>query len=233
MNTAWNWFKNLSAFIVIAVILGATLVSCDAEAKEKPSPLKIDGPVADYSIKAKHIAWDELNSNQVDNAYHPAVMCLAENIYFEARAESVSGKAAVANVTKNRVEDTRWPSTYCEVVQQGPKRESWKTKQHKDLADADRVYYPRKHRCQFSWYCDGQKDVIWANYEKTGQTIKGNARAWKESVELAIMIAGNTKLTVSDNTDGAVYYYAHNLVYPSWAKTKSYIGVLGNHTFMK
>ena len=55
MNTAWNWFKNLSAFIVIAVILGATLVSCNAEAKEKPSPLKIDGPVADYSIKAKHI----------------------------------------------------------------------------------------------------------------------------------------------------------------------------------
>ena len=142
MNTAWNWFKNLSAFIVIAVILGATLVSCNAEAKEKPSPLKIDGPVADYSIKAKHIAWDELNSNQVDNAYHPAVMCLAENIYFEARAESVSGKAAVANVTKNRVEDTRWPSTYCEVVQQGPKRESWKTKQHSDLADEDRVYYP-------------------------------------------------------------------------------------------
>ena len=47
------------------------------------------------------------------------------------------------------------------------------------------------------------------------------------------MIAGQTKLTVTDNTDGAVYYYAHNLVYPSWAKAKSYIGVLGNHTFMK
>ena len=47
------------------------------------------------------------------------------------------------------------------------------------------------------------------------------------------MIAGNTKLTVSDNTEGAVYYYAHNLVYPSWADSKHYIGVLGNHTFMK
>ena len=190
-------------------------------------------PTAKLTTQAKHILWTQLDTNKVSKSRHNEVLCLAENIYFEARAESYSGKAAVGNVTRNRVLDTRWPSTYCEVVQQGPKRESWKTKQHKDLADADRVYYPRKHRCQFSWYCDGQKDVIWANYEKTGQTIKGNARAWKESVELAIMIAGNTKLTVSDNTDGAVYYYAHNLVYPSWAKTKSYIGVLGNHTFMK
>ena len=188
-------------------------------------------PTAKLTTQAKHILWQQLETNSVSKSRHNEVLCLAENIYFEARAESYSGKAAVGNVTRNRVLDKRWPSTYCEVVQQGPKRESWKTKQTPDKNDA--VYYPIKHRCQFSWYCDGQKDVIWANYEKTGQTIKGNARAWKESVELAIMIAGKTKLTVSDNTDGAVYYYAHNLVYPSWAKTKSYIGVLGNHTFMK
>ena len=232
MNRAWNWFKNLSAFIVIAVILGATLVSCDAEANEKPGPLKIVGPVADYSIKAKHIAWDELNSNQVDNAYHPAVMCLAENIYFEARAESVSGKAAVANVTKNRVQDTRWPDTYCAVVQQGPKRESWKTKQHVNLLDEDRVYYPRKHRCQFSWYCDGEADVIWANYNN-GKLIEMNAKAWRDSMQVAIWTMGVGSITIKDNTKGAVYYYAHNLVYPSWAETKQYLGVLGNHTFMK
>ena len=232
MNRAWNWFKNLSAFIVIAVILGATLVSCDAEANEKPSPLKIVGPVADYSIKAKHIAWDELNSNQVDNVYHPAVMCLAENIYFEARAESVSGKAAVANVTKNRVQDTRWPDTYCAVVQQGPKRESWKTKQHANLLDEDRVYYPRKHRCQFSWYCDGEADVIWANYNN-GKLIEMNAKAWRDSMQVAIWTMGVGSITSKDNTKGAVYYYAHNLVYPSWAETKQYLGVLGNHTFMK
>ena len=188
-------------------------------------------PTAKLTTQAKHILWQQLETNSVSKSRHNEVLCLAENIYFEARAESYSGKAAVGNVTRNRVLDKRWPGTYCEVVQQGPKRESWKTKQTPDKNDA--VYYPIKHRCQFSWYCDGQKDVIWANYEKTGQTIKGNARAWKESVELAIMIACKTKLTVTDNTDGAVYYYAHNLVYPSWAKTKSYIGVLGNHTFMK
>ena len=101
------------------------------------------------------------------------------------------------------------------------------------MAEKDRIYYPRKHRCQFSWYCDGIKDVIWANKEKTGQTIEGNARAWRESVQIAIIIVGAGSYEISDNTKGAVYYYAHNLVYPSWADKKEYIGVLGNHTFMK
>ena len=101
------------------------------------------------------------------------------------------------------------------------------------MAEKDRIYYPSKHRCQFSWYCDGHKDVIWANKEKTGQTIEGNARAWRESVQIAIIIVGAGSYEISDNTKGAVYYYAHNLVYPSWADEKEYIGVLGNHTFMK
>ena len=72
--------------------------------------------------------------------------CMAENIYFEARAESIEGKAAVANVTRNRVESDQFPNTYCDVVYQGPVRESWKTKQDKSLPDSKRVYYPIKHK---------------------------------------------------------------------------------------
>jgi len=188
---------------------------------------------ASLTSQAEHILWQILASEGVQNKHHPEVQCLAENIYFEARAESFSGKAAVGNVTRNRVLDKRWPSTYCDVVTQGPVRESWKTKQHADLPDSERVYYPRKHRCQFSWYCDGQADVIWANYEKTGQTIEGNARAWREAVEVAIYILEVGTMSIKDNTNGAVYYYAHNLVYPNWADTKTFIGTLGNHTFMK
>ena len=188
---------------------------------------------ATLTSQAEHILWQILASEGVQNKHHSEVQCLAENIYFEARAESFSGKAAVGNVTRNRVNDKRWPNTYCGVVTQGPVRESWKTKQHKNLADSERVYYPRKHRCQFSWYCDGIKDVIWANKEKTGQTIEGNARAWREAVEVAIYVLEVGKMRIVDNTNGAVFYYAHNLVYPNWAETKELVGVLGNHTFMK
>ena len=223
-----NWYENILKMMVATLaVIYLFLLMTPVHANE------IKGSSTHFTTKAKHILWQELNSQKVDNNYHPEVLCLAENIYFEARAESYSGKAAVGNVTRNRVQDSRWPNTFCEVVKQGPVRESWKTKQHKNLADSDRVNYPRKHRCQFSWYCDGQKDVIWANYEKTGQMIEGNARAWRESVQLAIYILEVGQMQIKDNTNGAVYYYAHNLVYPSWAETKQYLGQLGNHTFMK
>ena len=115
---------------------------------------------AELTDQAKTILWQELKTAEAPNSSHQQIVCLAENIYFEARAESMEGKAAVANVTRNRVLDADFPNTYCEVVQQGPVRESWKTRQHKDLDDSERVYYPRKHRCQFSWYCDGHRDMI-------------------------------------------------------------------------
>ena len=188
---------------------------------------------ATLTTQAKNILTTELHNHKITKQFQiDEIRCLAENIYFEARAESEVGKAAVGNTTKNRVLHTNWPNTYCEVVKQGPVRESWKTR-GKDVKDEDRVYWPIKHRCQFSWYCDGKKDVIWANYEKTGQTIEGNARAWRDSVELAIYITGFGKLTIDDNTHGALYYYNHNLVYPHWADAMILIGVEGNHTFMK
>ena len=68
---------------------------------------------AELTTQAKHILWQELDQEGVAKKDHAEVMCLAENIYFEARAESYGGKAAVGNVTRNRVEDSRVPSTYC------------------------------------------------------------------------------------------------------------------------
>ena len=67
--------------------------------------------------------------------------CMAENIYFEGRAEPMMGKIAIGHVVMNRIEDQRFPDTICGVVKQGPVRESWKTRQHKDLAQKDRIYY--------------------------------------------------------------------------------------------
>jgi len=46
------------------------------------------------------------------------VSCLAKNIYFEARSESLAGKIAVAMVVLNRVSNPKWPSTICEVIWQ-------------------------------------------------------------------------------------------------------------------
>ena len=102
-------------------------------------------------------------SHEVDTGFINAeqeLKCMAENIYFEGRAEPMAGKVAIANVVMNRMMSDRHPNSICEVVHEGPHRESWKTK-GKDVPDSDRKYYPIRNKCDFSWYCDGKKDIVW------------------------------------------------------------------------
>lgn len=65
------------------------------------------------------------------------VDCLAKNIYFEARNQSIEGQFAVAEVVINRMNDSRFPSNVCKIIKQ-------KT----------------NNICQFSWYCDGKSDKM-------------------------------------------------------------------------
>jgi len=46
------------------------------------------------------------------------VLCMAKNLYYEAASESFEGKLAVAQVTMNRANSSKFPSTVCEVVYQ-------------------------------------------------------------------------------------------------------------------
>jgi len=65
-----------------------------------------------------------------------AIMCLALNIYFEARNQPIHGQFAVAEVTLNRVASPSYPNTVCEVVLQSNSKS-----------------------CAFSWWCDGKSDM--------------------------------------------------------------------------
>ena len=47
-----------------------------------------------------------------------AILCLALNVYHEARGEGPEGMTAVGTVTLNRVAHPDWPDTVCEVVRQ-------------------------------------------------------------------------------------------------------------------
>jgi len=46
------------------------------------------------------------------------IVCLALNVYHEARGEPLSGQFAVAEVTLNRVASKNYPNSVCEVVYQ-------------------------------------------------------------------------------------------------------------------
>ena len=54
------------------------------------------------------------------------IKCLALNMYHEARDQGTAGILAVSAVVLNRVRDKRFPNSICEVIYQGPIRESWK-----------------------------------------------------------------------------------------------------------
>ena len=121
--------------------------------------------------------------------------CLALNIYWEARSEPVAGQLAVAAVTLNRVQDRRFPSNVCDVVRQGGE--------------------VRRHRCQFSWWCDGKKDD------------PKDAASWRKANTLARL---STAGVFDDPTQGALWYHA-DYVKPYWAAKKERVAQIGRHIF--
>jgi spore germination cell wall hydrolase CwlJ-like protein len=60
----------------------------------------------------------DARATQVRDFHARSVDCLARNVYYEARSESLLGQYAVAEVTMNRRGSLGYPKTVCEVVYQ-------------------------------------------------------------------------------------------------------------------
>ena len=138
----------------------------------------------------------------------PEVNCMALNIYYETRGSSLADSYGVADVVLNRVEDTRYPNSICEVVYQGEKHASGQMK---------------RNRCQFSWYCDGKSDV------------PRDKESWKRAQSIAwdIIQWDNYR----GITEGATHYHAH-YVNPRWNKSRkgfsiTRLGRIGTHIYYR
>lgn len=129
--------------------------------------------------------------------------CLAKNVYFEARNQSKAGMVAVSHVVLNRVESARYPNNICDVVTQAKKRNGKLI----------------RHKCQFSWYCDGLSDYPL------------DKKSWKRSVEVArdSLVLYNSGF---DATDGAMYYHT-KAVSPHWSKVFERVSVIDDHIFYR
>ena len=122
--------------------------------------------------------------------------CLSEALYFEARGETVKGQFAVAEVILNRGESSRFPRSLCGVIKQGT---------------------GRKHQCQFSYTCDGYKEVI--AEKKAYERVSKVARASIDGAAVAL-------------TNGATYYHTV-AVRPSWSRVFSETTRIGVHIFYR
>ena len=138
----------------------------------------------------------------------PEINCMALNIYYETRGSSLADSYGVADVVLNRVEDTRYPNSICEVVYQGEKHASGQMK---------------RNRCQFSWYCDGKSDV------------PRDREAWKRAQSIAWDIVQWDNYR--GITEGATHYHAH-YVNPRWNKSRkgfsiTRLGRIGTHIYYR
>ena len=121
-----------------------------------------------------------------------AIECLATNIYFESANESLAGQISVGMVVLNRVNDARFPSDVCSVVNQGRYGKNERA--------------TRKHQCQFSWACDGKSDVA-RDKQKLNEAYKVAElvyQMYKEGYDI---------------TDGATHYHA-TYVNPKWTNDR-------------
>ena len=162
---------------------------------------QINETVNETNLIVKQIKITLLNTPyNMDNDYH----CLASNIYWESRNQSLGGKMAVAQVVMNRVDKGRFPDTICSVVKQ--------TK-----------YYPSGgidlHDCQFSWYCDGRGDEPFENEQ----------HIYEDAFYLAVNMIDNRTM---DMTEGATHYHSDK-VYPYWADSLQRMTQIDNHIFYK
>jgi len=129
--------------------------------------------------------------------------CLALNVYFEARGEPLEGQYAVSEVVMNRVLNAAYPDNICDVIKQG-QYYNWNP------------MIPIRHKCQFSWYCDGKPD----------NPVDG--KAFKRAIRVASDVL--TDVNYENKVGNAIFYHA-NYVSPSWADKKEFVDSVGKHLF--
>jgi spore germination cell wall hydrolase CwlJ-like protein len=160
-----------------------------------------------YIMAAVMLIVANVAQAQTTNLYteedYPQAYCMALNIYYEARGSNLADRAATADVVINRVLDTRYPNTICEVVKQG--------RQHPSGA-------MMRNKCQFSWYCDGKHDR------------PQNEDLWIDAQMLAYQMVHEDKYR--GITEGATHYHA-TYVKPHWASTLQLVGRIGAHIFYR
>ena len=133
------------------------------------------------------------------------LLCLALNIFWEARSEDkeygLLAMAAPARVVMNRVKSPEYPNNICDVVKQA---KTWKGN-------------PVKNQCQFSWFCDGKSDK------------PKDKKSWAWSQQIARLVLSGV---LEDVTGGATHYHAH-YVKPKWRTKKTFTIKIGSHLYYR
>ena len=211
-NLIPKWLIGFAFLYVILQII--TLELPQREERDDVMPrLFSHGNIEDI-VKQNQLLYDvdlnRYNMPHEDTIKQESVVCLAKNAYFEARNQSVLSQIAVSQVVMNRVQSPDFPNTVCGVVYEAQLSKWYKEKMDKEV--------PLKHKCQFSWYCDGKADII------------TDVQSYKIALAVAHQVL--SKYSMHDVTDGALFYHAY-YVKPRWAREKIKTVVHEDHIFYR
>ena len=117
----------------------ALAFSAEREAMRGVSSSLVSRATTPFDNPAAILRYDSSYLMTMPQSNEPAVQCLAEAIYHEARGEDVYGQFAVAEVILNRVDLPNYPDTVCGVVHQNAEH---------------------RNACQFSYACNGRSRAM-------------------------------------------------------------------------
>ena len=210
-NLIPKWLIGFAFLYVILQII--TLELPERDRGDEMPRLFSQGSIENIVLQNETIYSVDINKYKMpheDATKQESIVCLAKNAYFEARNQSVLSQIAVSQVVMNRVQSPDFPNTVCGVVYEAQLSKWYKEKMDKEV--------PLKHKCQFSWYCDGKADII------------TDVQSYKIALAVAHQVL--SKYTMHDVTDGAVFYHAY-YVNPRWAKEKIKTVVHEDHIFYR
>lgn len=147
--------------------------------------------------RAPHFNWEP------NNDINKEKLCLALNVYFEAKSEPLKGKIAVALTPIARARADEFPDTVCEVI--------WQKRKHPKTG---------KWVAQFTWTLDGKPDT------------PVNKKEWQhaQNIANAVFSEGSNGWHIVDFTNGATHYHA-DYVAPWWKNKLPYFTRVGTHLF--
>lgn len=206
-----NWKKVLKNFIIGSFVIGGILITTidPAKAIEANTALR-------YLLHDRNLIVDQTIKGSKTEKNEQ--LCLALNIYHEARGSTTKDKMAVGLVTLNRTKLDSYPATVCDVVFQHVV--SNKTTQNK--------YGGAKIKkiSQFSWVSKNIKDYYPREKDE-----------WTEAQRFSAFLYTH-KNNFIDFTKGATHFYAPVLMRkinggpPSWAKKGINKQQIGSHVFL-
>jgi spore germination cell wall hydrolase CwlJ-like protein len=185
-NIALNATKIFSILLVVFTLI-IVLTNTSTEPEE--------------SEESEEVA-EVVEAKPVDNKQ---LKCLAENIFYEARGESVTGKAAVARVVMNRV-NHGFASTPCNVIYQV----TTVTKINEETLDEYKV-----RLCQFSWVCENR------------QKINVNDPKYIQAMDIAYQVLAYD--AYHDVLPRSALFFHNLTVDPFWPYKQ--VARIGNHIF--